>query len=66
MIVTGNVYPEVENFSKIIRIEPALVFRNLATPFQKVTAESGSRPAPKSNRGSTFGDSPTMATLTLS
>ena len=59
MIVTGNVYPEVEKFFKEYpHRSPRLVFRNLGNNrFREVTAESGSGVlAPKSSRGAAFGD----------
>jgi hypothetical protein len=59
MIVTGNVYPEVEKFFKEYpHRSPRLVFRNLGNNrFKEVTAESGPGVlAPKSSRGAAFGD----------
>jgi hypothetical protein len=59
LIVTGNVYPEVEKvFKEYPHRGPRLVYQNLRNGrFKEVTAQMG--PAilsPKSSRGSAFGD----------
>jgi hypothetical protein len=59
MIMTGNVYPEVERFFKEYpHRSPRLVYRNLGNGrFREVTAQSGPGVlAPKSSRGCAFGD----------
>jgi hypothetical protein len=59
MIVTGNVYPEVEQFFKEYpHRSPRLVYRNLGNGrFVDVTAQSGPGAlTPKSSRGCAFGD----------
>jgi hypothetical protein len=59
MIVTGNVYPEVEQFFKEYPHRgPRLVYRNLGDGrFLDVTAQSGPGAlTPKSSRGCAFGD----------
>ncbi|HEV7889196.1 MAG TPA: CRTAC1 family protein [Pyrinomonadaceae bacterium] len=59
MIVTGNVYPEVERFFKEYpHRSPRLVYRNLGNGrFADVTAQSGPGIlTPKSSRGCAFGD----------
>jgi hypothetical protein len=59
MIMTGNVYPEVEQFFKEYpHRSPRLVYRNLGGGrFREVTAQSGPGVlAPKSSRGCAFGD----------
>ncbi|CAN5721242.1 MAG: CRTAC1 family protein [Pyrinomonadaceae bacterium] len=59
MIVTGNVYPEVEKlFKEYPHRSPRLVYQNLGNGrFKEVTAQSGPGALiPKSSRGSAFGD----------
>ena len=59
MIVTGNVYPEVEKFFKEYPNRgPRLVYRNLGNGrFKEVTAQTGSGVlTAKSSRGCAFGD----------
>lgn len=59
MIVTGNVYPEVERlFKEYPHRSPRLVYQNLGNGrFKEVTAQSGAGAStPKSSRGSAFGD----------
>jgi len=59
MIVTGNVYPEVEKFFKEYPNRgPRLVYRNLGNgQFKEVTAQMGSGVLnAKSSRGCAFGD----------
>jgi hypothetical protein len=59
MIMTGNVYPEVERFFKEYQHRgPRLVYRNLGNGrFLDVTAQSGPGAlTPKSSRGCAFGD----------
>ncbi len=59
MIITGNVYPEVERFFKEYpHRSPRLVYRNFGNGrFREVTAQSGPGVlTPKSSRGCAFGD----------
>ena len=59
MIVTGNVYPEVEKlFKEYPHRGPRLVYQNLGNGrFKEVTADSGSGVSTaKSSRGCAFGD----------
>ncbi len=59
MIVTGNVYPEVEKlFKEYPHRSPRLVYQNLGNGrYKEVTAHSGPGVlTPKSSRGSAFGD----------
>jgi hypothetical protein len=59
LIVTGNVYPEVEKFFKEYpHRSPRLVYKNLGTGrFREVTAQAGPGIlTPKSSRGAAFGD----------
>ena len=59
MIITGNVYPEVEQFFKEYpHRSPRLVYKNLGTGrFREVTAQAGPGVlTPKSSRGAAFGD----------
>ena len=59
MIVTGNVYPEVEkHFKEYPHRSPRLVYQNLGNGrFKEVTAQSGRGAlTPKSSRGCAFGD----------
>ncbi|HZE69698.1 MAG TPA: CRTAC1 family protein [Pyrinomonadaceae bacterium] len=59
MIVTGNVYPEVEKlFPEYAHRSPRLVYQNLGNGrFKEVTARAGPGVlTPKSSRGCAFGD----------